>query len=882
MGQDYDTLRRYPEATPATLLVHYPRRRWPPPPVVEDEEVSLKHEYKPGRPDSTRDEGFMRGSLDQQPMILEVNPPKSEVHNEHGLDVECDGTSLESKSSNESFGPPTPPEGVEQSLDRRYIYIPKKGIEIPLTYDEPIKPVGKTTGLSGSPANAVRGREGNPPKLDTNMQQRKDTEFTPLVTAREPSPYSYPPSPAVKGRCSGEYLLSPDTLSPKVNLPLNANKVKPRKSDGGQTFKVPMAHASGTLEIPATPIERPTFNTHVSVSAYPGQPSHGSSHSQSASDELSSDNSDEESGRYRKVRRDKRSSRDSREWPNRPRHASALLCEENVRRDPNDGHGNIAPPSRPTSAYSARAIPVGVPALGALGPGVANALLADPHWNKPSPASRVSPSTSPYSSPPRTPRVDATRYGETLPIVGSRSRLSSRPTTPTSSDQLRPRSPAFEAFHGSLPAVHPSSNLRPSRTTSQPSPYLDRPSSSSGPRIDVHGPSPANQQTAFTIANNGPRVASRAEAPFILSPAPQMAPRSSSRQRPPTSLFESPPDTPVRGPSPSGFYDIPHPPPQAYASTVKRERTPKPTQTQVVSLSSCPRPTPVAGYHDWYSLDGMPSFNICPTCKQHVVATGYGGHFIPSPSRFHGHETKCDFSNPWVRMAWLLTLKHQRPDVQILYELAKVAVRELPCPGKFGARGPWFHLTDPVAGMTVSNFDVCPYCVRSLETIFPTLHGLFQHMPSAAQHSRICDLRSDSKRFATYVDTLEEIANRAVHTHKHPDTRRFVDLARTMALIRECPRDDMIVGQLWHIMPQIPELTVCEECYDEVVWPLIETGSPLAAQFNRTMQLVAPPDVGVSCQLYSPRMRKLFEEACRRDDFVGLRNAALQRWRVES
>ena len=82
-------------------------------------------------------------------------------------------------------------------------------------------------------------------------------------------------------------------------------------------------------------------------------------------------------------------------------------------------------------------------------------------------------------------------------------------------------------------------------------------------------------------------------------------------------------------------------------------------------------------------------------------------------------------------------------------------------------------------------------------------------------------------------------------------------------------------------MPQIPELTVCEECYDEVIWPLIEAGSALAGRFNRTLQLVASSNVGVSCQLYSRRTRKVFEEACRRDDFTGLRNAALHRWRVE-
>ncbi|KAA6406734.1 MAG: hypothetical protein FRX48_09457 [Lasallia pustulata] len=298
-------------------------------------------------------------------------------------------------------------------------------------------------------------------------------------------------------------------------------------------------------------------------------------------------------------------------------------------------------------------------------------------------------------------------------------------------------------------------------------------------------------------------------------------------------------------------------------------------------MPSCPRPTPVAGYHDWYTLNGMSSFNICPTCRDHVVSAGFGGHFTPSPSRLGSYETRCDFSIPWNRMAWLLTLKENRRDANLLYALADVAVREPPCPGKTGAGGPWFHLADPVAGRTVSNFDICPYCVRSLETIFPMLQGVFQHTPSATHQIRICDLRSGSKRFAIYVDLLEEIANRTVHTRKAPDTRRFVDLARTMTLIRECPRDDMIVGQRWHIMPQIPELTVCEECYDEVIWPLIEAGSPLAGRFNRTLQLVAPSNVGASCQLYSPRMREVFEEACRRDDFTGLRNAAFHRWRVE-
>ena len=826
----------------------------------------------------------MRGSVDQLPIILEVNQPTTKVHNGRPSDNDHDGMGLKSNSSNDSFGPPTPPEGIEQNHDRRYIYIRKEGIGIPLTYDEPKepkKPPRDVTVVDGSLAEAVRGKRENPPKLDTQMPQKNGTESAPLLNAREPSPYSYPPGPAARSRFSGEYFLSPDTLSPKVKLLSDTNSATLKKSEAGHTYREPLTRTSGTLAATVKPTERPAFNRHVSASAYPGQPLHGSSHSGSSRHDFSSDESDDDSDRYSVIRSDKRSSRDPYEWSTRPRHASALRYEENVRRDPEDGQENITPPSRSISAFGARTLPAGVPALGALGPGVTNALLSDPHWKRPSSASRVSPSTSPYSSPPLTPRIDAPRYGETLPVGGTRSRPSSRPTTPSSADQMQPRSTAFEASHEMHSTAHPSINTRSSRTSPLASPQSERPTSSSGPRIAIHAPSSAYKQKSLTIADNGSRIEACGEAPFILSPTPQMPPRSRSRQRAPASLCESPQRTPNRGRSPCGSFEVPHPSLQAYASSVNRERSPKPAQKGAMIMPSCPRLAPVAGYHDWYILNGMTSFNICPRCREHVEGAGYGGHFTASPLRSHGYERRCDFGIPWVRMAWLLTLKQKRPDANLLYSLAEVRARESPCPGRIGATGPWFRITDPVAGRTIANFDVCPSCVRSLETIFPALQGVFQHMPSATQQNCICDLRTDSKRFATYVDMLEEIANHAVHTRQPPDTRRFVDLARTMASIRECPRDDMIVGQAWHVMPQIPELTVCEECYDEVVWPLVEARSGLAGRFNHSMQLVAPPDVGVSCQLYSPRMRKVFEEACRREDLVGLRNAASQRLMVE-
>jgi len=68
-------------------------------------------------------------------------------------------------------------------------------------------------------------------------------------------------------------------------------------------------------------------------------------------------------------------------------------------------------------------------------------------------------------------------------------------------------------------------------------------------------------------------------------------------------------------------------------------------------------------------------------------------------------------------------------------------------------------------------------------------------------------------------------------------------------------------------MAGLPEFTVCEECYDAVVWPLVEEDSnkkksEVADNFIRKRQ-IRPV---ASCQLYSNRMREVFRRACRRND----------------
>jgi hypothetical protein len=59
---------------------------------------------------------------------------------------------------------------------------------------------------------------------------------------------------------------------------------------------------------------------------------------------------------------------------------------------------------------------------------------------------------------------------------------------------------------------------------------------------------------------------------------------------------------------------------------------------------------------------------------------------------------------------------------------------------------------------------------------------------------------------------------------------------------------------------------------------------PIAANINRTLQMLpgeAQHTDGVSCQLYSDRMRKTFLEAVKYNDFDLLRSVAIRRFGIE-
>jgi hypothetical protein len=286
------------------------------------------------------------------------------------------------------------------------------------------------------------------------------------------------------------------------------------------------------------------------------------------------------------------------------------------------------------------------------------------------------------------------------------------------------------------------------------------------------------------------------------------------------------------------------------------------------------------GRNDWLTLPQCPSFDICPSCFESTIApTEFRRFFIQAPPRPPETEVICDFgSSPWYRIAWLLTRKEHRRDLKLFYGLANIAATVPQCLGKREAVRQWHFLVDQKTITPIHNFNVCASCVKSVEILLPAVRGIFMRDPNKPMGpARVCDLRIDSRRFIQYFDTLETMADRADEEGGAPDARAMVNLAKRMAGLSECQRDADLADRPWNVITQLPEFTVCEECFDDVVWPELQDAKAIPLMFHKALQRLPK----ASCQLYSPKMRGIFRTAVDGNDYKLLAAKARERKAVE-
>lgn len=391
------------------------------------------------------------------------------------------------------------------------------------------------------------------------------------------------------------------------------------------------------------------------------------------------------------------------------------------------------------------------------------------------------------------------------------------------------------------------------------------------------------------------------------APPPRPMPEMVEKSKPIASLVAAAQASPDRSPvQPVPRHDVaiqPNPersltqPPSRHSSTTRSspERStvnpssrhpstsPQRSNATGMGLSPCPRTIAVAGYQDWYTLKGLTHLDICPSCMSQIAQSRYRDFFVPSLAKPATQKTRCAFANAWTRLAWAQMIKKQHDSLELLYQMTRPPPGARACPGRIVAEQPWYRIYDPETRTDLHNFHVCGSCARNIRILMPAHRDTFTQNPEPTE--RICDFITSSPRFVKFIDLLDASASRAeADRARRPDTREFLSYTRRKASLRDCRRDRPILST-WHYIPSLPEMCVCEDCYDEVVWPLARQHHPIARMVTSSMRILPGDAPGrtreASCQLYSPRMRVKFREAVARDDFGMLETIAKRRIEAE-
>ncbi|PSR94326.1 hypothetical protein BD289DRAFT_144681 [Coniella lustricola] len=304
-------------------------------------------------------------------------------------------------------------------------------------------------------------------------------------------------------------------------------------------------------------------------------------------------------------------------------------------------------------------------------------------------------------------------------------------------------------------------------------------------------------------------------------------------------------------------------------------------------LPDCPRQLPRSGAEDWWTLPKHDNFNICPSCYDKVFRqTEFRHEFVYlNRGRDASKEITCDLgTSPWYRIAWLMTRKYGRSDLRLIQGIADMTAKHrVPCYGPAKLTRNWFSITDPTTRRCIPYFTICSPCVEAIQVLFPSLTGIFipQNRHSEPKPG-VCSLHfaPNRNRFLLYFDLLESSHDHAVIHQSIPDATRLADGIRKWSEIEECPGDMPLRNEPWYIPSSIPELTICEECYTEVVVPeLVADAEAMARTHNGPLQghnevirnFYRKPQVIRSetiCQMSNPDIRDLFRKACRRKDGV--------------
>ncbi|KAM0273580.1 hypothetical protein ACHAQH_008243 [Verticillium albo-atrum] len=258
-------------------------------------------------------------------------------------------------------------------------------------------------------------------------------------------------------------------------------------------------------------------------------------------------------------------------------------------------------------------------------------------------------------------------------------------------------------------------------------------------------------------------------------------------------------------------------------------------------MPACEKKLVVLALRTWYApVSGPQGVLICETCyHDNVVHTGEEDKWrrVGNMPAGYGNQVYCALGLFNVRIAWGRGKDAQ--DYSIFWHALHEIWRQPRCDpsGMEGAN--WYALTSRPA-----NFEICGGCYTGIAEPAGVSQHFVQRTDVTPEKTLVCDFSPGSPRFSTYMAKLLE-------AYYVRDIKPLETYAHDFANLAICRRDEDFENGTWYGWE---DCTICPSCYHEFTRSTV-----LASQ----MPLQGVVRKGhTMCEMYSPRMRRLYMEAC--------------------
>lgn len=201
-----------------------------------------------------------------------------------------------------------------------------------------------------------------------------------------------------------------------------------------------------------------------------------------------------------------------------------------------------------------------------------------------------------------------------------------------------------------------------------------------------------------------------------------------------------------------------------------------------------------------------------------------------------GNSVKCSLGQLNIKMS--MAQSQDSKDYSVFWKAVDKLSQSPPCTKKGIANGEWYTLPS-----NPDDFGICKACyVGICEPLnIGHLFKLKENIPKDVP--LLCSLNASCGRFGAFLGKLLE-------TYFTLDATSFDNFASVWARIPPCKRDEDVANRPWYGWF---DCTICRECYHGFAenYPAMVSRMELKDKFMSNNAL---------CEMYSPRMRKLYQE----------------------